>query len=327
MGKLHEGLWPVIPRMELVTRLLAAVCWYLRPVVKWFLRQTTRLCELQRVCYGETTGAPRTIGVEDSLRASRSPEIQKLMKTFDSKVEVTTSLEETKATLDSTCSQIMRIKEIKPELHRQFVHSMTCCLRQVWGYKQLKLEVEGLRSESYDHGNLGHETMLLELWTLLLPDRPLLKRVTKQWQDIGFQGEDPKTDFRGMGMLGLHNLIYFAREFGSAAKHILSHSHHPKFGYSFAIVGINLTHMAYRLLQDSALKSHLYNVTEGRSTMEAFHHFYSYLFIEFDKFWLECQPKDIMEFNRIRDLFENIVRTKLSDPRTCFKVNIEVDTV
>jgi len=313
--------------MELVTRLVAAICWYFRPVVKWFLRHTTRLCELQRVCYGETTGAPRTIAVEDSLRASRSPEIKKLMKTFDSKAEVTTSLEETKAVLDSTCSQIMRIKEIKPELHRQFVHSMTCCLRQVWGYKQLKLEVEGLRSESYDTGNLAHETLLLELWTLLLPDRPLLKRVTKQWQDIGFQGEDPKTDFRGMGMLGLHNLIYFAREFGSAAKHILSHSHHPKFGYSFAIVGINLTHLAYRLLQDSALKSHLYNVTEGRSTMAAFHHFYSYLFIEFDKFWLECQPKDIMEFNRIRDLFENIVRTQLADPRTCFKVNIEVDTV
>ena len=54
---------------------------------------------------------------------------------------------------------------------------------------------------------------------------------------------------------------------------------------------------------------------------------FSYLFIEFDKFWLECQPKDIMEFNRIRDLFENIVRTKLADTATCFKVNIEVDTV
>ena len=54
---------------------------------------------------------------------------------------------------------------------------------------------------------------------------------------------------------------------------------------------------------------------------------FSYLFIEFDKFWLECQPKDIMEFNRIRDLFENIVRTKLEDKTTCFRVNIEVDTV
>ena len=24
---------------------------------------------------------------------------------------------------------------------------------------------------------------------------------------LGFQGEDPKTDFRGMGMLGLSNLV------------------------------------------------------------------------------------------------------------------------
>ena len=36
---------------------------------------------------------------------------------------------------------------------------------------------------------------------------PLLSRVTKQWQNIGFQGEDPKTDFRGMGILGLDNLL------------------------------------------------------------------------------------------------------------------------
>jgi len=313
--------------MDLITQLVTAICWYFRPLVKWFLRQTTRLCELQRICYGETSGAPRTIAVEDSLEASRSPEIKKLVTTMEKKVAVTTSLEETKAFLDSMCSQIMRIKQIKADLHRQFVQSMTICLRQIWGYKQLRLEVERLRSESFDDANLSHETQLLELWTLLQPDRPLLKRVTKQWQDIGFQGEDPKTDFRGMGILGLQNLIYFAKQFGTAAKHILSHSHHPKFGYSFAIVGINLTHMAYKLLQDSALKSHLYNVTEGRPNIDNFHHFYSYLFIEFDKFWLECQPKDIMEFNRIRDLFENIVRTKLADHATCFKVNIEVDTV
>lgn len=313
--------------MELVIRVVGLFCWYFRPLVKWFLRQTTRLCELQRVCYGEVGGAPRTLGVEESLAASRSPEVQALVSALEVKAAESRSLEEVKAFLDSTCGQIMRIKQIKPDLHRQFVQSMTVCLRQIWGYKQLQLEVERLRAESFDDCKLPHETGLLELWTLLQPDRPLLKRVTRQWQDIGFQGEDPKTDFRGMGILGLHNLIYFAKQFGTAAKHILSHSHHPKFGYSFAIVGINLTHMAYRLLQDSALKTHLYNVTEGRPLIEHFHHFYSYLFIEFDKFWLECQPKDIMEFNRIRDLFENIVRSKLADTRTCFKVNIEVDTV
>jgi len=313
--------------MELLSQIFNLICWYLRPLVKWFLRQATRLCELQRICYGETSGAPRTVGVENSLKLSRNKEISKLLKSMDSKVSRNLSLEDVKGVLDSTCSQILKIKQIKPDLHRQFVQSMTICLRQIWGYKRLKLDVENMRAESFDSDNLTHEKQLVELWSLLQPDRPLVTRVTKEWQDIGFQGEDPKTDFRGMGVLSLHNLLYFCREFGSTAKHILSHSHHPRFGYSFAIVGINLTHMAYKMLQEDALKTHMYNVTAGRPNMENFHHFFSYLFVEFDKFWLECRPRDIMEFNRIRDLFENNVRAKLEDTSTCFSVNIEVDTV
>ena len=82
---------------------------------------------------------------EDSLAASRSPEIKKLLATMEKKLAVTTSLEETKAFLDLMCSQIMRIKQIKADLHRQFVQSMTICLRQIWGYKQLRIEVERLR--------------------------------------------------------------------------------------------------------------------------------------------------------------------------------------
>ena len=39
------------------------LCCWLRPVIKGFLRVTTRLCELQRVCYGERAGAPRTMAV------------------------------------------------------------------------------------------------------------------------------------------------------------------------------------------------------------------------------------------------------------------------
>lgn len=267
------------------------------------------------------------MAVENSLQASRVADIRKLLKVMDEKGEKKLTSEDSRTYVDSVCSEIMRIKEIKPDLHRQFVQSMSSCLRQILGYKQLLCEVEQYRSEAFDDGNLNHEMQLLELWTLLQPDTALHKRKTKQWQTIGFQGEDPKTDFRGMGMLGLHNLCFFAKEFSSAARHILSHSHHPQLGYSFAIVGINLTHMAYKLLKDNALKSHIFNVNPGQPSMENFHHFYSYLFIEFDKFWLECQPKDIMEFNRIRDLFENNVRSELRDPRTCFKVNIQVDTV
>ena len=48
---------------------------------------------------------------------------------------------------------------------------------------------------------------VLQLWHTLMPNQRLQSRVSKQWTDIGFQGEDPMTDFRGMGMLGLHNLL------------------------------------------------------------------------------------------------------------------------
>lgn len=48
---------------------------------------------------------------------------------------------------------------------------------------------------------------VLQLWKELRPDTPLTGRISKQWCEIGFQGSDPKTDFRGMGLLGLHNLL------------------------------------------------------------------------------------------------------------------------
>ena len=50
--------------------------WYIRPALKWFLRKTTRLCELQRICYGEEFGY---------LRSSKIGEL--LFKNYTSKLE------------------------------------------------------------------------------------------------------------------------------------------------------------------------------------------------------------------------------------------------
>lgn len=89
----------------------------------------------------------------------------------------------------------------------RFVHSLSACLHQLCGYRALMEEVEALRATAYNADNLEHEQSLLQLWSLLQPGIPLMTRKTKQWQNIGFQGEDPKTDFRGMGILGLENLL------------------------------------------------------------------------------------------------------------------------
>jgi len=48
---------------------------------------------------------------------------------------------------------------------------------------------------------------LVQLWNSLQPDVALTGRISAQWTFIGFQGNDPATDFRGMGLLGLLNLL------------------------------------------------------------------------------------------------------------------------
>lgn len=130
-----------------------------------------------------------------------------------------------------------------------------------------------------------------------------------------------------MGMLGLENLLYFARELNDAARHVLSHSLHPQHGYTFAIVGINLTSMAYKLFKDGAAKTHFYNGSRKCPPVEAFHKFYCYLFYEFDRYWMQCKPSSIMDFSYINLKFETNILQQLAQPKTYFRINLAVENV
>lgn len=46
---------------------------------------------------------------------------------------------------------------------------------------------------------------LVQLWNLATDSRS-----SRDWGVMGFQGKDPATDFRGAGVLGLHQLVYIA---------------------------------------------------------------------------------------------------------------------
>lgn len=66
---------------------------------------------------------------------------------------------------------------------------------------------------------------------------PSLYNIISFISSFFFSGDDPKTDFRGMGVLGLENLLFLASEYTHIAHRMLSRSQHPKHGYAFAIVG------------------------------------------------------------------------------------------
>ncbi|XP_032512847.2 ELMO domain-containing protein 2 [Danaus plexippus] len=308
--------------------LYSVLQWYFRPFIKWFLRKTTRLCELQRICYGDRVGAQRTCNIENSLMLSRTKDVKEVVTFLDAVVKERRFIPSNfYQFLEPSINIIIRVKKINRKIHDAFIPSFRLCLQQIWCYRQLIEEVEDLRCTQFDSNNSSHEEKLLNLWNLMVPDKPLEARVSKDWQYIGFQGDDPKTDFRGMGLLGLENLLYFVTEYPQVATHVLSHSRHPKYGYTYAIVGINLTSMAYYLLKDGSAKTYMFNSKPHLPNIDLFHKFYCYLFYEFDKLWIASKPENIMEFSMIFKKFENAIRTELADPASVFRINVEVDTI
>ncbi|XP_068155424.1 ELMO domain-containing protein 2 [Drosophila tropicalis] len=303
---------------------------YIRPFIKWFLHVFTRLCELQRICYGARSGASRTRQVERSLRLSKNSDIKRLVVELDEAAPFAED-RELLYFAPRAAHIVMRAKSIKSTVHPDFARLFGNCVTSIWGYQRLQHQVEELRAEKYDSDDLEHEQKLLQLWQLLMPETPLTARITKQWQDIGFQGDDPKTDFRGMGLLGLENLLYFASAYNDAAKHVLLHSMHPTLGYTYAIVGINLTSMAYKLLKSGAARTHFYNQAalhkQNFSSLEDFHKLYCYLFFEFDRYWLDSDPRDIMDFREIYQSFEITKLEALHNDNTLFKTNLVVENV
>lgn len=57
-----------------------------------------------------------------------------------------------------------------------------------------------VKESKYDSNNQEHEQILLLLWERIFPKEKLTARKSKQWVGAGFQGEDPATDFRAMGL-------------------------------------------------------------------------------------------------------------------------------
>lgn len=107
-----------------------------------------------------------------------------------------------------------------------------------------------------------------------MPETTLQSRVSNQWTEVGFQGDDPATDFRGMGLLGLNQLIYFSTAYNTEACSIMRKSNHPTKGYPFAIVGISMTSLVRDLLRANHLKKQFSLFFVGAPGLKQFHFVY-----------------------------------------------------
>ncbi|CAN6808248.1 unnamed protein product [Brassica oleracea] len=119
---------------------------------------------------------------------------------------------------------------------------------------------------------------------------PSLKLISEQWKEMGWQGKDPSTDFRGGGFISLENLLYFARNFQKSFQDLLRKQvgERPVWEYPFAVAGINLTFMLIQMLD-----------LEAAENESAFDILYCIAFKLMDQQWLSMHIHGIQHGDEI----------------------------
>ncbi|KAG8082887.1 hypothetical protein GUJ93_ZPchr0014g47440 [Zizania palustris] len=102
----------------------------------------------------------------------------------------------------------------------------------------------------YDSSNGTHQEALKALWHVSFPGTELLGLISDQWKEMGWQGKDPSTDFRGGGFISLENLLYFATNYTKSFQELLCKQNGDRalWEYPFAVAGVNITFMLIQML-------------------------------------------------------------------------------
>ncbi|URE06044.1 ELMO CED-12 family protein [Musa troglodytarum] len=97
---------------------------------------------------------------------------------------------------------------------------------------------------------------LWALWYAAYPGVELYGIISDQWKEMGWQGKDPSTDFRGGGFISLENLLFFAKNYPKSFQDLLQKREGVRamWEYPFAVAGVNITFMLIQMLDLQAAK-------------------------------------------------------------------------
>ena len=194
--------------------------------------------------------------------------------------------------------ELMAVLRYQLKIYEDAYHRQEKLMRERWKTSQI----------AYDSNSDAHEKKLMLLWKTVFPHCELESRKSKQWSQLGFQGRDPASDFRGMGVLGLDQLLYFSTHHIEDIRRILM----ARRSYPFACAGINLTLLLMQTLGMSAISISAKKNNENTPLKETpllrflatcdeengLEELYCHVFLLFDALWVRMDA-EYMDFSRV----------------------------
>lgn len=177
-------------------------------------------------------------------------------------------------------------------------HTFFRVIRYYKSYQYLK----SLTSIKVKLENDPDQVQLVEIFTRLGMDPTQLHEslLTTKWIDIGFQGEDPTTDFRGTGKLGLLNFYHFVTHNESKARQCLKHAKDKKTEYFLACSGINVTFHLMNRFDEPTILNNFAMVTSEEEVLGIFNGIYTSAVQKLDEYWIKSPlSSSFMNFNQV----------------------------
>lgn len=109
----------------------------------------------------------------------------------------------------------------------------------------------------FDNANAMHLRILQNVFMILQDVSTECSRFGSHWEEIGFQGDDPATDLRGVGMFGVIQLFYLVKNHQEFAKKMHKLSRDERQYFPFSVVSLNFTKVTLQTMRSGILANKL----------------------------------------------------------------------
>lgn len=173
--------------------------------------------------------------------------------------------------------------------HKRIVLSWLKCACLIQPKINASLEDEkkliiAISTKPFNDENPLHFQVLNTLYKLFTGTKFDCQRYGSHWEQIGFQGNDPATDLRGVGCLGLVQPLYLVMtpELYPLAKDMYLLSLNEDQNFPFLVLSINVTRIALHTLRDGLLNR---QIVQENSVWSALNFFYVAVLFHIFKIW------------------------------------------
>lgn len=174
-----------------------------------------------------------------------------------------------------------------------------------------RLTIVALTKMKYSESNPAHWDMLVAIYKYLINEKTNkteVPRIGKHWETIGFQGDDPATDLRGVGIFGLCQLLFLVSNGLSTqmVTKLVELSRDNVQNFPLAVVGLTWTQIIVERLKKGKLNN---LAIKENSFISVVNGVYRGCFIVFHTLW-RAQRCTIADFCKISDEIKRMVKRR-----------------